>query len=41
MQDAISESTDRTTGKREIDGSTYYDVSIESPVRFSSFGASG
>ena len=32
-QDAISESTDRTTGKREIDGSTYYDVSIESPVR--------
>ena len=32
LQDAIGEATDKKTGERELDGSKYYDVEIDSPV---------
>ena len=33
VQDAIGEATDKRTGERDLDGSKYYDVEIDSPVR--------
>lgn len=32
LQDAIGEATDKRTGERELDGSKYYDVEIDSPT---------
>jgi len=32
LQDAISEATDKSSSDREVDGSKYYDVRIESPA---------